>query len=64
MLTELAIALFQQQRITLGTTSKITGLHHIKLNSCHFGEGLDESVCVVHDLQLLHPEKSFGSSIS
>jgi predicted HTH domain antitoxin len=28
--TELAIALFQQQRITLGSTSQLSGLHQIK----------------------------------
>ncbi|NER20526.1 MAG: UPF0175 family protein [Symploca sp. SIO1C2] len=39
--TELAISLFQQQRITLGTASKITGLHQIEFQRLIASRGIN-----------------------
>lgn len=38
--TELAVALFQQQRITLGTASEIAGLHQIEFQRLIASRGI------------------------
>ncbi|MGF1518203.1 MAG: UPF0175 family protein [Nodosilinea sp.] len=48
--TELAVALFQQERITLGTASQLSGLHQIEFQRLI----ADRGICVhydVHDLE-------------
>jgi predicted HTH domain antitoxin len=52
--TELAIALFQQERITLGTASQITGLHQIEFQRLI----ADRGICVHYDVEDLEQDLS------
>ncbi|NBD17100.1 MAG: UPF0175 family protein [Cyanobacteria bacterium] len=45
--TELAIALFQQERITLGTASQLAGLHQIEFQRLIASRG----ICVHYDIE-------------
>ena len=45
--TELAIALFQQERITLGTASQIAGLHQIEFQRLIASRG----ICIHYDIE-------------
>jgi predicted HTH domain antitoxin len=44
--TELAISLFQQERITLGTASQLAGLHQIEFQRLIASRG----ICVHYDI--------------
>ncbi|MDY6783009.1 MAG: UPF0175 family protein [Cyanobacteriota bacterium] len=50
--TELAIALFQQERITLGTASQLAGLHQIEFQQLIASRG----ICVHYDLEDLEQD--------
>ncbi|MDY6785305.1 MAG: UPF0175 family protein [Cyanobacteriota bacterium] len=50
--TELAIALFQQERITLGTASQLAGLHQIEFQQLIASRG----ICVHYDLEDLEKD--------
>ena len=52
--TELAIALFQQERITLGTASQITGLHQIEFQRLI----ADRGICAHYDVEDLEQDLS------
>jgi len=52
--TELAIALFQQERITLGTASQIAGLHQIDFQRLLASRG----ICVHYDVEDLKQDLS------
>ncbi len=57
--TELAVALFQQQRITLGTASQITGLHQIEFQRLIASRGISIHYDVAdleQDLSSLHQD--------
>jgi predicted HTH domain antitoxin len=45
--TELAISLFQQERITLGTASQLAGLHQIEFQQLIASRG----ICVHYDVE-------------
>jgi predicted HTH domain antitoxin len=51
---EIAIALFQQERITLGTASQITGLHQIEFQRLI----ADRGICVHYDVEDLEQDLS------
>lgn len=51
---ELAIALFQKERITLGTASRIAGLHQIKFQRLIASHG----ICVHYDVDDLQQDLS------
>lgn len=50
--TELAIALFQQERITLGTASQLSGLHQIEFQRLVAARG----ICVHYDVEDLEQD--------
>ena len=50
--TELAISLFQQERITLGTASQLAGLHQIEFQQLIAGRG----ICVHYDVEDLEQD--------
>jgi predicted HTH domain antitoxin len=50
--TELAISLFQQQRITLGTASQLAGLHQIEFQRLIASRG----ICVHYDVEDLEQD--------
>lgn len=50
--TELAIALFQQQRITLGTASQLAGLHQIEFQRLISSRG----ICIHYDVEDLEQD--------
>jgi predicted HTH domain antitoxin len=52
--TELAIALFQQERITLGTASQIAGLHQIEFQRLIAGRGIS----IHYDIEELEQDLS------
>jgi predicted HTH domain antitoxin len=45
--TELAIALFQQERITLGTASQIAGMHQMEFQQLIGSRG----ICIHYDVE-------------
>ena len=47
LLQEIAIALFQQERITLGTASQLAGLHQIDFQKLIASRG----ICVHYDVE-------------
>jgi predicted HTH domain antitoxin len=49
---EIAIALFQQELITLGTASKIAGMHQIEFQALLF----DRDICIHYDLDDYHAD--------
>jgi predicted HTH domain antitoxin len=49
---ELAIALFQQQRITLGTASQLAGLHQIEFQRLIASRG----ICIHYDIDDLEED--------
>ncbi|MEO0406790.1 MAG: UPF0175 family protein [Cyanobacteria bacterium P01_A01_bin.135] len=51
---ELAVALFQQERITLGTASHIAGLHQIEFQRLIASRG----ICVHYDVDELRQDLS------
>jgi predicted HTH domain antitoxin len=53
--TELAIALFQQERITMGTASQLAGLHQIEFQRLIAARG----ICIHYDVDDL--EQDLGS---
>jgi predicted HTH domain antitoxin len=52
--TELAIALFQQERITLGSASQLAGLHQIEFQRLIASRG----ICVHYDVEDLEQDLS------
>ena len=50
--TELAISLFQQERITLGTASQLAGLHQIEFQKLIARRG----ICVHYDVEDLEQD--------
>jgi predicted HTH domain antitoxin len=52
--TEIAIALFQQERITLGTASQIAGLHQIEFQRLI----ADRGICIHYDVEDLEQDLS------
>ena len=50
--TELAVALFQQERITLGTASQLSGLHQIEFQRLI----ADRGICVHYDVEDLEQD--------
>jgi predicted HTH domain antitoxin len=52
--TELAIALFQQQRITLGSASQLAGLHQIEFQQL-IG---DRDICIHYEIEDLEQDLS------
>lgn len=50
--TELAIALFQQERITIGTASQIAGLHQIEFQRLIASRG----ICIHYDIEELEQD--------
>jgi predicted HTH domain antitoxin len=50
--TELAISLFQQERITLGTASQLAGLHQIEFQRLIARRG----ICVHYDVEDLEQD--------
>jgi predicted HTH domain antitoxin len=52
--TELAIALFQQQRITLGSASQLAGLHQIEFQQL-IG---DRGICIHYEIEDLEQDLS------
>jgi predicted HTH domain antitoxin len=50
--TELAISLFQQERITLGTASQLAGLHQIEFQRLIASRG----ICVHYDIEDLEQD--------
>jgi len=50
--TELAISLFQQERITLGTASQLAGLHQIEFQQLIASRG----ICVHYDIEDLEQD--------
>lgn len=50
--TELAISLFQQERITLGTASQLAGLHQIEFQRLIASRG----ICVHYDTEDLEQD--------
>jgi predicted HTH domain antitoxin len=50
--TELAISLFQQERITLGTASQLAGLHQIEFQRLIASRG----ICVHYDVEDLEQD--------
>jgi predicted HTH domain antitoxin len=50
--TELAIALFQQERITLGTASQLAGLHQIEFQQLIASRG----ICIHYDVEDLEQD--------
>ncbi len=50
--TELAISLFQQERITLGTASQLAGLHQIEFQKLIASRG----ICVHYDVEDLEQD--------
>lgn len=50
--TELAISLFQQERITLGTASQLAGLHQIEFQQLIGSRG----ICVHYDVEELEQD--------
>jgi len=50
--TELAISLFQQERITLGTASQLAGLHQIEFQKLIASRG----ICVHYDIEDLEQD--------
>jgi len=50
--TELAITLFQQERITLGTASQLAGLHQIEFQRLIASRG----ICVHYDIEDLEQD--------
>lgn len=50
--TELAISLFQQERITLGTASQLSGLHQIEFQQLIASRG----ICVHYDVEDLEQD--------
>ncbi len=50
--TELAISLFQQERITLGTASQLAGLHQIEFQQLIASRG----ICVHYDVEDLEQD--------
>lgn len=50
--TELAISLFQQERITLGTASQLAGLHSIEFQQLIASRG----ICVHYDVEDLEQD--------
>jgi predicted HTH domain antitoxin len=50
--TELAITLFQQERITLGTASQLTGLNQIEFQQLIASRG----ICVHYDVEDLEQD--------
>jgi len=54
--TELAIALFQQERITLGTASQLAGLHQIEFQRLIASRG----ICVHYDFVWIFGENALS----
>jgi predicted HTH domain antitoxin len=52
--TELAIALLQQQRITLGSASQLTGLHQIEFQRLIS----DRGICIHYEIEDLEQDLS------
>jgi len=52
--TELAVALFQQERITLGTASQIASLHQIEFQRLIASRG----ICIHYDIEELEQDLS------
>jgi predicted HTH domain antitoxin len=52
--TELAIALFQQERITLGSASQLAGLHQIEFQRLIASRG----ICIHYDVEDLEQDLS------
>jgi predicted HTH domain antitoxin len=50
--TELAIALFQQQRITLGSASQLAGLHQIEFQQLIS----DRGICIHYEVEDLEQD--------
>jgi predicted HTH domain antitoxin len=50
--TELAVSLFQQERITLGTASQLAGLHQIEFQQLIASRG----ICVHYDIEELEQD--------
>jgi predicted HTH domain antitoxin len=50
--TELAIALFQQQRITLGSASQLAGLHQIEFQQLI----ADRGICIHYEIEDLEQD--------
>jgi predicted HTH domain antitoxin len=50
--TELAVSLFQQERITLGTASQLAGLHQIEFQKLIASRG----ICVHYDIEDLEQD--------
>jgi predicted HTH domain antitoxin len=50
--TELAIALFRQQRITLGSASQLTGLHQIEFQQLISNRG----ICIHYEVEDLEQD--------
>ncbi|NJR62699.1 MAG: UPF0175 family protein [Cyanobacteria bacterium CRU_2_1] len=50
--TELAISLFQQERITLGTASQLAGLHQIEFQQLIASRG----ICIHYDVEELEQD--------
>jgi predicted HTH domain antitoxin len=50
--TELAVSLFQQERITLGTASQIAGLHQIEFQQLIASRG----ICIHYDIEDLEQD--------
>jgi predicted HTH domain antitoxin len=50
--TELAIALFQQQRITLGSASQLAGLHQIEFQQLISNRG----ICIHYEVEDLEQD--------
>lgn len=50
--TELAILLFQQERITLGTASQITSLHQLEFQQLIASRG----ICIHYDIEDLEQD--------
>jgi predicted HTH domain antitoxin len=50
--TELAISLFQQERITLGTASQLAGLHQIEFQQLIASRG----ICIHYDIEDLEQD--------
>ena len=50
--TELAISLFQQERITLGTASQLAGLHQIEFQQLIASRG----ICIHYDVEDLEQD--------
>ncbi len=50
--TELAISLFQQERITLGTASQLAGLHQIEFQQLLASRG----ICMHYDVEDLEQD--------